>query len=74
MIVKVQVPLNADYPWALVYNEDRSFECQLPITEELLLIMHGEPKAFFEAHTEPDPESENGVRLHIDDHAPWQEW
>ena len=39
MIVKVQIPLETtteDPPPAMVYNEDRSFEVFMEITDELL--------------------------------------
>lgn len=71
MIVKVQIPLAGSDPQAMseafVYNRDRSIEAMLPITEELLVVMDGEYKAFFEAHME-------GTNLLLDGPAPWQEW
>jgi hypothetical protein len=50
MIVKVQLPIASteDEDWALVYNEDRSVQFRIRVTDELVQDMDGEPKAFFE--------------------------
>jgi len=71
MIVKVQIPLAGSDAQAmgeaLIYNEGRTIEALLPITDDLLEAMDGEPKAFFYAHME-------GTNLLLDGPAPWQEW
>jgi hypothetical protein len=69
MIVKVQIPLATSGPIseALIYDESRTIEALLPVTDDLLEAMDGQPKAFFYAHME-------GTNLLIDGPAPWQEW
>lgn len=71
MIVKVQIPLSGSDPQAMsaafIYDEARTIEALLPITDDLLEAMDGEYKAFFHAHLE-------GTNLFIDGRAPWQEW
>lgn len=71
MIVKVQVPLatNEKKPLALVYNEDRSIQFQMPVSAELLDKMEGRPKAFFRGVYN---EEEQTFGLH--EEAPWQDW
>jgi hypothetical protein len=51
MIVKVQLPLASSevHPKALVYDETRTIEVQVPITDALRKRMDGSPKRFFEA-------------------------
>lgn len=71
MIVKIQTPLSSNVPrkeWvALVYNEDRSKEFDIAISDELVQAMKGRPKVFFSVHFE-------GVNMIIDSEAPWQNW
>lgn len=49
MIVKIQLPLatNDPDPKVLVYNEKRSFQAMLPVTDEIKRAMCGDVKAFF---------------------------
>ena len=49
MIVKIQLPLmtTMDHPMALIYNNDRSFQEQIPVTQELKDAMDGDVKAYF---------------------------
>lgn len=56
MIVKIQVPIATTerLPLALIYDESRAVEFQVPITSEILFIMKGRPKAFFHATSEED--------------------
>jgi hypothetical protein len=51
MIVKVQLPLMTDeeVPQALIYNEDRSVQFQVPVTDHILKGMDGRFKRYFEA-------------------------
>lgn len=48
IVLKLQRPLytNAAIPFILVYNEDRSFLCELPMTPELLERFHGKEKIY----------------------------
>ncbi len=73
-IFKVQIPIgsNEDEPVAIVYNEDRSKDFALEITDELLDLMYDEIgmpifKQFFYG-------SDDGETFNLDDVAPWQEW
>ncbi len=70
-IVKVQVPLatNADEPLALVYDENRTFDVYMRITDGLLEVMKGRPKAFFYATY--DKKNNNTI---IGKEAKWQNW
>lgn len=56
MIVKVQVALESSMknPPALVYNKDRSVVMELPVNDEIRLMMEGQPKRYFEAEVEGD--------------------
>jgi hypothetical protein len=70
MIVKVQLPLasNAPKPECLVYNEDRSVEAMLPVTNEVVdLFGADEVKAFFYATLKGD-------NIELQGRAPWQIW
>lgn len=68
MIVKVQVPLATNTaPQALVYNEDRTVELFIPISNGLKAIMRGRPKVYFYAEVRKK-------LLHINEEAPRQEW
>lgn len=53
MIVKVQV---SQYPRGrvLVYDEERSFQVEKPLTKEVRELMAGRPKAFFMADIDDD--------------------
>lgn len=56
---KLQVPLASnekDAP-AMVYNEDRTIQFFLPMTDEILNMMNGRPKAYFNM-TFPDGKSD----------------
>lgn len=50
-IIKIQVPLNRGAePLALLYNEDHSLECLLPLDDDLLaFFQEGELKVYVEA-------------------------
>lgn len=68
-IFKVQLPLvtNEPEPMALVYNRNKSFYTNVPITDDLLLQMQGQFKLFFYGtHDDTD--------VNLDAIAPWQEW
>lgn len=70
-IFKIQIPLagNRVPPVALAYNQNRTMERYLPITDDLTKMMAGSPKKFFYAHVDLD------TRLfEIKGEAPWQEW
>lgn len=67
MIIKVQLALNDPNAPALVYNEDRSYEVHVPVTEPLEAMMRGRPKVFFHALMLHD-------ELLITQEAPWQDW
>lgn len=61
LIVKVQIPLESTIeinPPCLVYNEDRSINVLLPITPDVLRLMAGYPKKYFEAVIRPDNQLE----------------
>lgn len=72
MIVKVQVPLASNIPrdeWrALIYNRDRSFEMEMPITDDIITYLKGRPKAYFHINLR------EGNPLFIESEAPWQNW
>lgn len=69
MIFKIQVPVFTTLatPVALIYNEDRSIEVTVEVTDELLEFMDGELKLFAEGRVE------DGI-FNIDSLAPWQDW
>lgn len=69
VIVKVQLPLstNLEVPEALIYNQDRSILCQLPVSDDLKKSMGGAAKQYFFAEL-------RGTILHLDKRAPWQDW
>ncbi len=71
-ILKVQVPVNIDSELkdgpALVYNFDKSFIENVPVTEDLLAAMKGRHKAYFEA------EIVDGVGFKLVKEAEWQVW
>lgn len=73
MIVKIQIPLstNEKNPLALVYNEDRSFETFIPIGDELLWWMDGEPKAFFNVTLK---KVRHETEMKIDSEVEFQDW
>lgn len=50
-IVKVQVPLmtSEEVPAALVYDKTRKHQGFYPVSPELMDLMDGEPKKYFEA-------------------------
>lgn len=51
MIVKIQMPLGgSDLTQALAYNRSREIQGFIPITDEIIATMEGEPKKFFEAN------------------------
>ncbi len=68
-IVKVQVPVmtNDPHPQALVYDERRCIEQQMPITPDLRVAMGDSHKRYFWAHME-------GTELHLDERAGAQPW
>jgi hypothetical protein len=65
MIVKLQLPLvtTEPVPLALIYNEDRSYQVQVPVTAEIKRKMKGDVKAFFELHIGPGYEAILGKRV-----------
>lgn len=71
MIVKVQIPLKSllKFPKAMVYNQDRTFDVFMEITDELLKVMGDEVKMFF--HADYDGETHNTILGNV---APWQDW
>jgi hypothetical protein len=70
MIIKVQLPLysNEKNPEAFIYNEDRSVTVMLPVSQDIIDAMDGEPKKYFHATV-----SKKGI-LNIKAEAPWQDW
>ena len=70
MIIKVQVSLftTEAKQQVFMYNQSRDLEWQCDATPELLALMAGEPKKFFNAHWT----KVRGFR--IIDEAPWQDW
>ena len=69
MIVKVQIPqaTNDHDAGALIYNKDHTVCATVPITDEMLVAMEGEPKKFFHAHIEEE-------NIALDKEAKWQDW
>lgn len=71
MIVKVQIPIESNMPpeeyRALVYDETRSLEVLVPITDGLREAMGSHVKQYWYAHTEGD-------HVVLDGPAPWQKW
>jgi hypothetical protein len=67
--VKVQRPITANVrnPPALIYNRDRSLQEQFPLTQELLVKLAGDFKAYYWASFK------DGV-LFLEERAPEQEW
>lgn len=68
MIVKVQISLARSDQRVLVYNQDRSVQWEDAVNKEVLALMDGAPKRFFEAWLN----SEGGIVLGAV--APWQDW
>jgi hypothetical protein len=70
-IFKVQVPIatNEPEPQALIYNEDRSKEFWMPLTQQILDFMDGEFKKFVYGSVDYKHNT-----FTIDSDAPWQEW
>ncbi len=73
MIVKVQLPLmsNSKEAMALVYDEGKKFQCFVAVTQDIIDVMGGNPKAFFHAHTEGEGKDKIVI---LDKIAPWQKW
>ena len=71
MIVKIQLPLAGpakDQGHALVYDESREFQTFLRVTEELLDVMDGDTRAFFEVDVGPvGTEEEFAVRRRLEE-------
>ena len=69
MIIKVQLSLTTSYEkqQMMAYNQDESVLIQEDASKDMKDIMHGRPKAFFNA------EMVDG-KLTINGEAPWQDW
>jgi hypothetical protein len=69
VIVKVQTPLaqSSGEPLALIYDQSRKVQTQIPVTPELLAQMGGEPKRFFYAVV-------SGEGITLGRPAPFQDW
>jgi hypothetical protein len=74
MIVKIQIPImtTAEVPMALIYNEDRSIEVEVPASEVKQLFREGEFKVY--AHAEDKLGGDDGKKLIITELAPNQSW
>ncbi len=71
MIVKIQLPQNEmAAPFALVYNEDKSFMTFVNIEPGIIKAMKGKLKSFFEVVVD-DPVNKKFI---IQKDAPDQEW
>ncbi len=70
-IYKVQVPLASSEksPPALVYDEQRKKQIFMPVTDELLEFMDGEPKKFVFGAVNRKTDN-----FEIHKEAPWQRW
>lgn len=68
-IYKVQMPIetNMTQPMALVYNEMRSVDVTMPVTDSLLRFMAGSVKKFIRGRIEDG-------NIVIDSEVPWQDW
>jgi hypothetical protein len=67
MIIKIQISQNDGGQNMLIYNEDRSFKHQFPVSEEVKAYMKGSPKAYFNADV-------SGKDIKILSKAPDQDW
>ncbi len=67
MIIKVQISLSDGGKHVLVYNQDRSVQQQFEATEDVVLILGGRAKAYFEAEVKGD-------NITIIGPAPDQDW
>lgn len=69
-ILKIQVPYACTgEPMALVYNEDRSFECQLPV-DQVADAMEGDLKRYFDCDIIDAANGVFQILLHVED-QPW---
>lgn len=67
-IVKIQLPIGGTANLgALVYNRDRTIHSFVPVDDDLLAMMDGEPKKFFYMQRVNDREV-------CFSEAPWQDW
>jgi hypothetical protein len=67
MIVKIQMPQNIQSNLLLIYNKDRTIMFQEEVTQAIIDIMKGQPKAFFHADLVDG-------NLVLRDSADWQDW
>jgi hypothetical protein len=76
MIIKVQVSLNTNMKkqQMLIYDETKKHMFQSDATEEIIEILKGKPKNFFQARLIPDPDNPTKKKFEITGDAPWQKW
>lgn len=76
MIVKVQISqFSSDgQKRMLVYDRKRKYEFEDVVTPEILGIMNGRPKLFFEAELIDDPKKKKAKRINLTKEAKWQNW
>ncbi len=53
---------------ALIYNEDHSILVELPVSEDVIDFMDGEPKKYFRGYLGKD------MQIRIVEEAHWQQW
>lgn len=56
MVVKIQQSLHSsdNQKWLLIYDEERNHHAQIEATEDVLKLLNGRPKAYFEAQINKD--------------------
>jgi hypothetical protein len=76
MIVKVQISqfTSDGVKTMLVYDKSRKHEFEDVATKEVLEIMKGRPKLFFEAELVDDPQKKGAKRINITKETKWQNW
>ncbi len=76
MIVKVQISQFSSDGTVnmLIYDESRKHRFEGEATQEVLNIMDGQSKQYFQAKLLPDLNKKGAFRFQILSKAPWQKW
>lgn len=78
MIVKVQISVGSSdgKKHMLIYNKDKSVMYEDEATDQVLKLMNGRPKLFFEAEVIPHPQNwlKGEKVVNIIKETEWQKW
>lgn len=76
MIVKVQISQSSSdsQKHMLVYDRKRKYLYEEVASAEILAIMNGRPKVFFEAGLIDDPKKKGAKQIALIEETKWQNW